>query len=57
MENTHIYISQVFSDDYISLKEIDNDVREVRYRFYKLGIIRDKEMRLERATQWHKKSC
>ena len=53
--NTYIYISQVLSGEHISLEEIDNDVWEVRYSFYKLGIIRGKEMKLERATQWHKK--
>jgi len=56
-KNTHIYISQVLSGDYISLEKINNDVWEVRYGFYKLGIIRGKDMKLERATQWHKKSC
>jgi len=55
--NTHIYISQVLSGEYISLAEIDNDVWEVRYSFYKLGILRGKDMKPERATQWHKKSC
>ena len=53
--NKHIYISQVLSHEQISLEEIDNDVWEVRYGFYKLGIIRGKELKLERATQWHKK--
>jgi len=53
--NKHIYISQVLSREPISLEEIDNDVWEIRYGFYKLGIIRGKDMKLERATQWHKK--
>ncbi len=39
----------------LTIEEIDNDVWEVRYGFYKLGIIRGKDMKLERATQWHKK--
>jgi transposase InsO family protein len=55
--NTHIYISQVLSHDFISLEEIDDDVWEIRYGFYRLGIVRGKDMKLERATQWHKKSC
>ena len=53
--NTHIYISLVLSHEKVSLEEIDNDVWEVRYGFYSLGIIRGKDMKLERATQWHKK--
>ena len=53
--NTHIYISQVLSHEKISLEEIDSNVGEVRYSFYKLGIIRGKDIKLERATQWHKK--
>jgi len=53
--NTHIYISQVLSHEQVSLKEIDNDVWEIRYGFYSLGIIKGKDMKLERATQWHKK--
>lgn len=52
--NTHIYISQVLSHEKVSLGEIDNDVWEIRYGFYSLGIIRGKDMKLERATQWHK---
>jgi transposase InsO family protein len=54
-KNKHIYISQVLSHEQISLEEIDNDVWEIRYSFYKIGIIRGKDMKLERATQWHKK--
>ncbi len=53
--NHHIYISQVLSKEQISLEEIDNDVWEVRYGFYSLGIIKVEKMKLERATQWHKK--
>ena len=53
--NTHIYVSQVLSHKKISLEEIDNDVWEIKYGFYTLGIIRGKNMKLERATQWHKK--
>jgi len=55
-KNTHIYISQVLSHEKISLKEIDNDCWEICYGFYSLGIIKGKEMKLERATQWHKKT-
>jgi transposase InsO family protein len=54
-KNKHIYISQVLSHEKVSLEEIDNDVWEICYGFYKLGIIRGSEMKLERATQWHKK--
>ncbi len=53
--NQHIYISQVLSKEPVSLEEIDNDVWEICYGFYKLGIIRGKKVKLERATQWHKK--
>lgn len=54
--NAYIYISQILSGEQVSLEEIDNNVWEVRYSFYKLGIIRGKETKLERATLWHKKS-
>ena len=54
-KNTHIYISQVLSNEKVSLVEVDTDVWEICYGFYKLGTIRGKEMKLERATQWHKK--
>lgn len=54
-KNTHIYISQVLSNEKVSLVEIETDVWEICYGFYKLGIIRGKDMKLERATQWHKK--
>ena len=53
--NKHIYISQVLSHEKVSLEEIDDDVWEICYGFCKLGIIRGSEMKLERATQWHKK--
>jgi len=53
--NKHIYISQVLSHEKVSLEEIDDDVWEICYGFYSLGIIRGSEMKLERATQWHKK--
>ena len=53
--NAYIYISQILSGEKVSLEEIDNDVWEVKYGFYKLGIIRGEEKKLERATQWHKK--
>lgn len=51
----HIYISQVLSHDRISLKEIDNDLWEICYGFYKLGELDAKKMQLNRATQWHQK--
>ncbi len=51
----HIYISQVLSHERISLKEIDNDLWEVCYGFYKLGELDAKKVQLNRATQWHQK--
>ena len=51
----HIYISQVLSHDRISLKEIDNDLWEICYGFYKLGELDAKKVQLKRATQWHQK--
>ncbi len=53
--NTHIYVSQVLNHEQICLEEIDNDIRKIRYGFYKLGIIIGKDIKLESATQWHKK--
>lgn len=52
----HIYISQVLQNDRVSLKEIDNDLWEVRYSFYKLGELDTKKMQLNRATAWHGKT-
>ncbi len=51
----HIYISQVLSHDRISLKEIDNDLWEICYGFYKLGELDARRVQLKRATQWHQK--
>ena len=51
----HIYISQVLSHDRISLEEIDNNLWEVCYGFYKLGELDAKKVQLKRATQWHQK--
>ena len=51
----HIYISQVLCHDRISLKEIDNDLWEICYGFYKLGELDTKKAQLKRATQWHYK--
>ena len=53
--NRHIYVSQVLKKEPVSLEEIGDDVWEICYGFYKLGIIRGEEMRLERATKWHRK--
>ncbi|MGK0271019.1 MAG: hypothetical protein ACI88H_001672 [Cocleimonas sp.] len=47
--------AEVSSKEKVSLEEIDNSVWEIWYGFYKLGIIRGEEVKLERATQWHKK--
>ena len=49
----HIYISQVLSHERISLKEIDNDLWEVCFGFYKLGVLDEMKAQLKRATQWH----
>lgn len=52
----HIYISQVLKHDRISLREIDNDLWEVCYGFYKLGELDSRKSQLNRATQWHSKN-
>ena len=54
-QSQRIYISQVISGQAVSLEEVDNGVWEVRYGFYPLGTLTEKERQLVRATLWHKK--
>lgn len=51
-KNRLFYVSELLAKEPIGLKQIDEHVWELRYRFHLLGLLNEKTMKVEPVTEW-----
>ncbi len=47
-----LYVSELLAKEPIGLKQIDEHIWELRYRFHLLGMLNEKTMKVEPVTEW-----